>query len=365
MLLARRARRPLPSLRSSLALPVSGGGVVARWCSCRCGGGWVRLLAWVLFSPLGVFVVVVRSFVLVGGVSVFSFVGSLRSSVVFSGSLRFVWGCRPAGVRLVCPVLRRGGCAWPLVPVALFPRWSFVLVGRVSSWSFLVVGGRLWRVRSVSFCVASLRVSFFRRRVGLPVGLSSSSLRFPPAPVALFRPFGWPFVGVPFLASALGFSASGAGSALFLRSSPFLAAVSRGVCPVSLCLSVFRWPVRSAVLLCLLRVCAAPAVLPSVPRAVLVSFCRAGLASLGFSGAFLRVPPAVVLRFLGAFSLPALPRFSGVCRPRAVSAAFSSLASSLSWLCSSRGGRRGCPPACRGALAGLLVRVFRFLSVGV
>ena len=152
--------------------------------------------------------------------------------------------------------------------------------------------------------------------------------------------------------------ASGAGSALFLSSPAFLSAVASGVCPVSVCLSVFRWPVRSAVLLVLLRVCAAPAVLRAVPRSVLVSFCSAGLASLGFRGAFLSCPPASVVRFLGGFSVPPLPRFSGVCRASAVSSAFSALSRCLSWL-----GGRGCPPACRGALAGLLVRVFRFLAL--
>ena len=131
---------------------------------------------------------------------------------------------------------------------------------------------------------------------------------------------------------------------------------------MSLCLSVFRWPVRSAVLLVLLRVSCAPAVLRAVPRSVLVAFCRVGLASLGFSGAFLSCPFVFVLRFLGGFRVPAVPRFSGRCRPRAVSAAFSSLSSSLSWLLSPAGGGRGCPPACRGALAGLLLVVCRFLA---
>ena len=115
---------------------------------------------------------------------------------------------------------------------------------------------------------------------------------------------------------------------------------------------MFSWPVRSAVFLALLRVCSAPAVLRSVPRGLLVSFCRVALASLGFSG-------GSPVAFLSRFASPVVPVFSGVCSPRSVRSAFSSLCSCLSWLLS---GRRGCPSACRGALAALVSAVLRFLA---
>ena len=167
-----------------------------------------------------------------------------------------------------------------------------------------------------------------------------SSCRFPLAPLSLFRPF------VP----------RAVGSASFLSSSAFLSGVASGVCPVALVLRVFRWPVRSAVFLVLLRVSASPAVLLSVPRSLLVSFCRVALSSLGFSGpcSFARVAC-----FLSSFPAPALvPSFSGVCSPRSVAGAFSSVALCLSRLLA-RG--RACPSGCRAALAALVLSVARFL----
>ena len=157
------------------------------------------------------------------------------------------------------------------------------------------------------------------------------------------------------LVSAPVWSASFAGSALFLSSPAFLSFVAGGGCPVSLVLRVFSWPVRSAVFLVLLRVCSCRAVLASVPRGLLVAFARVALASLGFRG-------GSASSFLGGFSWPRVPSFSGVCSSRSVGSAFSSLCSCLSWLLSSRGGRRGCPSACRGALAGLVAVVLRFLA---
>ena len=171
---------------------------------------------------------------------------------------------------------------------------------------------------------------------------------------ACLRPRVSAFVPVP-VVSRPALSASVAGSALFLSSPAFLSAVASGVCPVSLCLRVFSWPVRSAVFLALLRVCSAPAVLRSVPRGLLASFCRVALASLGFRGGSVPV-------FLAGFASPVVPVFSGVCSSRSVCSAFSSLSSCLSWLLSFRGGRRGCPSACRGALAALVSVVLRFLA---
>lgn len=215
------------------------------------------------------------------------------------------------------------------------PRPSFFPVPSLS-----FVRGRWVPSSLVSVFLADLR--------RLRRGSCSSRL---PVPASLFRPF------VPPLPP---FSAPFAGSALFVSSPSFLAFVASGRCPVSLCLSVFRWPVRSAVLLVLLRV-SVPSVLALVPRSVLVSFVSAGLRSLGFPGSA-SSPRVVVLRFLGSFSVPPVPSFSGRCFPSAVASAFSSLSRCLLWLCSA--GRGGCPGACRGALAGLVSVVSRFLSRG-
>ncbi len=278
-----------------------------------CGGLVVRACVR-SFSPLGVFVVVCS----------FSFV-------------RF-------GFRFGLVV--RGG------------RWVFVSCrsGRVlSGGAFLACRAALLRCGLVS--AAFLAGSSAFPGVLVPGAFSSSSAPRPSRSRASFLPVPVPAPVVPVP------PASASGSALFLSSPAFSSALASGLCPVSLCLSVFRWPVRSAVLLCLLRVCSAPAVLRSVPRSLLSSFCAVGLASLGFRGAFLSCPPSVVLRFLGGFPLPVVPRFSGVCRSSAVCSAFSALSRCLAWLGSPRGGGRGCPPACRGALAGLLLRVFRFLAL--
>lgn len=157
-----------------------------------------------------------------------------------------------------------------------------------------------------------------------------------------------------------------AGSALLLSSSSFVAAVAGGACPVGLALASFsHWPLRSAVLLSLLRVLSSPRVRSAVlagavPRGLLVSFCRAGLSSLGFSvsGRFASRPDAV-RRFLSRFSPVAVPSFFVVSvSSRALCSAFSSLVRCLSWL-SSRGS--GCPGALRPALAALVRTCLLFL----
>lgn len=179
----------------------------------------------------------------------------------------------------------------------------------------------------------------------------------PLVPVSLFNLVDVP---LPYLAQKVGLTASDAGSMLFLRSDDFKKAVARGACPVSLCLSVYRWPVRSAVFLCLTRVCSSPAVLEAIDAVTLVAFCRTALKSLGFYGAFLKLGfSQELINILGTFPAPETPIFSGVCKPRAVSVAFESLTSSLSWL--SSGTRKGCPVACKGPLARLLCVVMPYI----
>lgn len=156
-------------------------------------------------------------------------------------------------------------------------------------------------------------------------------------------------------------SASGAGSRLFLLSSSFRAVLAQGACPVSFLLSVFRWPVRSALLLCLCRVfLSVPDALAVVPRSVRVSFLRSALSSLGFSVSG-RVNPkrAVVwLRSRSLLSCP-VPEFHGVVQSSALVSALASLSRCLRWLSARSVLGCGCPPALRpavGLLAGLVAR---------
>lgn len=312
------SRRPLrswspPRLKCVAA---SGGGFAPScvWCSSGCLGGLFVLLAWGVFRSLVVFVVVSRSFSFASfglsfGLSVrggvWCFV-SCRSGRVLSGGAVSV--CRSA-------LLRRG------------------LLGFA-----LLLGSPVCRAVVRGFGVSSSPRGFasFVRSLRRPAPLAL------PAPSAPSAP-----------------SVSSSGSALFLLSPAFLSAVASGRCPVSLCLSVFRWPVRSAVLLSLLRVSCAPAVLRALPRSLLLSFVRVGLASLGFRGVFRPSAPLPALRFLGGCPVASVPSFSGVCRASSVGAGFASVGRCLSWLLRSG---RGCPGACRPALAGLLLVLVRFLA---
>ena len=242
----------------------------------------------------------------------------------------------PCPFRGRCRVCGRPGFFGVLVPSRpLFLRrvvnftWSFVFRVRGLRWSGLRRGLR----HVVRECIISGVAILRGRRFALvPV--------VPVSPVAPVPPL------------------SRSGSALFLSSPDFLVPVASGACPVRLVLSVFRWSVRSAVLLVLLRVSCSDAVLSAVPRPLLVKFCVVGLASLGFSGSL----PGDALPFLGAFPVAPVPSFSGRCSPVSVVAGFSSVGRCLAWLGSSRGGRRGCPSACRPALAALLRVVLLFLG---
>lgn len=156
-------------------------------------------------------------------------------------------------------------------------------------------------------------------------------------------------------------AASLAGSALFLSSSAFASALSSG-CPVSFLSSVFSWPVRSAVLLCLARVflsrrgrlASLPCgVLCLLPVAVRSSFVSAAASCLGVA------PSSLALSSLSlSVGVPRVPRFSGVVSLPAVVGVLSSLSRCLRWL-SRRG---GCPRALRPVLALVAALVARSLA---
>lgn len=151
------------------------------------------------------------------------------------------------------------------------------------------------------------------------------------------------------------------GSRLFLSSPAFLSRVASGCCPVRLSLSVFHWPVRSSVLLSVLRVLSSPRVFGAVSspenRPVLCGFLSVAVRALGFSGAF---SVSSAARFASGFAPVVVPNFrvKRVSLP-AVLSAFSALSRCLGWLL-----RRAslCPPALRPALARLVCVVASLVS---
>lgn len=202
---------------------------------------------------------------------------------------------------------------------------------------------------------------------------------------------GWPVVGVvrgggggggrrPAVASSPSvFSAFGAGSALWLSSPAVVSAVRSGVCPVSLALRVFRWPVRSAVLWALWAALSSPRCASlGVPRSLLAAFVRACLGALGWRFSAVR---SVSWRVRGAFRGSSVGAFlssrsCSVALPSsalswAVSAGFSSSAvvaalrsvvRCLGWLASRSSGAVSCPPALRPALASVAAAALRLLG---
>lgn len=173
------------------------------------------------------------------------------------------------------------------------------------------------------------------------------------------------------------FSASGGGSALWLSSPEVARAVAGGACPVSLACSVFRWPVRSAVLWALwpalLRVGVGG--LDGVPVGVLAGFVREALRALGwrFSPArgvppfsrlfspvvvdFLRVRCGVAPSPVASWLSPSVSfSSSGVC------SALRSVSRCLAWLSARSGGRVSCPPALRPALASVALFALSLLA---
>lgn len=172
------------------------------------------------------------------------------------------------------------------------------------------------------------------------------------------------------------FSASGAGSVLWLASPAVVSAVAGGACPVSLALSVFRWPVRSAVLWSLWAGLLRSRVggFSGVPSGVLSSFLREALRALGWRFSASRgVPPrfsrsCVVRDFLrlrfGVAPVSALAflRPSVSFSSSAVVSGLRSVSRCLAWLSARSAGRVSCPPALRPALASLALEALWLLS---
>lgn len=181
-----------------------------------------------------------------------------------------------------------------------------------------------------------------------------------PAPAPLGS-FAW-FSGVSPVEGLSG--ASACGSAAFLVSPSFRSAVAGGACPVSLSLSSFAWPLRSAVLWSLVVVCSRPAGFAFLASPACVSasrlFLRRALSALGFSvsGRCWGSPSASerACAFLARRSVP-LPRpFSslrGVASSSAVVSALGALSRCLFWLSRRSSAPVFCPGALRPALASL------------
>ncbi len=191
---------------------------------------------------------------------------------------------------------------------------------------------------------------------------------------------GWPVVGVgrggggggggrrPAVVAPSVFSASGGGSVLWCSAPAVVSAVASGVCPLSLALRVFRWPVRSAVLWALWACLSSPRFAAlGVPRGLVADLVSACLSSLGW-----RFSPSRSVRGLcrgafrgssvGAFlasrscsvALPAVPLSWAVSASFSASAVVSALRSvvrCLGWLASRSSGGAFCPPALRGVVA--------------
>lgn len=284
-------------------------------------------------------------------------------------------------------------CLWGLFVVS---RFVFVVSPSGSCWLASRRSGRRLSGGAVSACLrAVVRASRrsaagLRRRASLarpcPLALAlgscarclyasscpgSSALRLPVPPLRFSspRPPAAPlgsWAGMRGLSAVPGLpGASGSGSAAFLLSPAFRSAVASGSCPVALCLSVFSWPVRSAVLWALARVFVSPGVRALVApggslAALGAEFVRASLASLGFSssGRFWSSPARLsrawdFLRLRAGRFPSAFSSLSGLCSPAAVRSALSGVARCLWWLGRRSGSCGGvwCPPAVRPALA--------------
>lgn len=233
---------------------VLGGCALWSWVSGALGALGVVLWAWCLglvgssrwwwvFALLGVFFV--SRFVLSGGRFV-----SVRSGRVLSGGA--ARACARAVARRSVLVRRAVAvCAFRVCPFSSSSvglRSAFRSFLRVP-FSGLVVAA--WRARRGLVAVPSASVG----AGWVVLAVSSAWFRSARSVLGAFlRRAGlsgsW---GVRVSGCSL-VSASFAGSRLFLGSPAFLSAVGAGSCPVSVLSSVFRWPVRSAVLLGLARV---------------------------------------------------------------------------------------------------------------
>lgn len=299
-----------------------------------CGAAlWLFALCWSVFLLARLCVFLLSAFAFFGGI----LCSLLGRGVGSSGVVRGVgsrFGCRFWLLSLFLGVflLLVRGVSRPRSPrvrssrvssVLLLPGFVFASCGR--GWSVPV-----WSVPSPA-----------------PVSLSA------PVPASAPAPLPAPVAPVS--------SASVSGSLLFLSSPAFVSAVSSGRCPVSVALSVFRWPLRSAVLGSLVRVLASRfvrSVVSSSPsvRSAARGFARVAVSALGFSVSGRFSSPACS-RFLArlAVSSPVPPSFwcSGV-SSGALLRAFRSLSSCLRWLSARAPFGRACPPALRPLLARLV-----------
>lgn len=243
--------------------------------------------------------------------------------VSWGGLVRAVWRGLPPRVRGRVGVASRRGALWAWVCVGVR------VAGRLSGavWLCVRVAGGVWPV------------------VGLPGGGGGGGGRRPSVPSV--------------------FSASGAGSALWLSSPEVISAVAEGACPVSLACRVFRWPVRSAVLWSLWGALASP-IACKLPRSLLASFVAEALRALGwrfspsagFGVGHIARAMMPVLDFLAKRSagcvMPSLVNSWSVSASWSISAvsdALRSVTRCLAWLSAHSEGRVACPPALRGALA--------------
>lgn len=213
------------------------------------------------------------------------------------------------------------------------------------------------RCPSASSCLSSLAL------VPVPPAPSAGDFSPPfPSPVAPSGSFAW-FAGLPPVSGLSGPAASG--SAVLLVSPGFRAAVAAGECPVSLALSSFSWPLRSAVLWSLGVVLCRPAGAAFVAsprvRPVAVACLWDCFSSLGFrvpawgasrAGVARRVSSAWdFLARRGSGGLPAaFSSLRGSARGGAVVSALSSVSRCLRWLARRSGRRVFCPGALRPAV---------------
>lgn len=245
-------------------------------------------------------------------------------------------GCRASAVRACVRGLRpvasvSSPVSFPpalLLPARFASALSAVSVGVRSRWGSVVARA----VRGVLF------------PSGAPSGLSSG---LPPVQ------------GLP--------PASGSGSLLLFSTPGFRSAVAGGACPVSLALSSFSWPVRSAVLWAValvlrsraLRALFAPG---GSLRSVGLEFVSSAMVVLGYPASSPAPSPIIARRFLKSCLISGLPdvvssivpKGEGRCSSSAVHSALSSLSRCLRWL-SSR--TSGLPNACMPAIAFLAMSV--------
>lgn len=337
------------------------------------GGAWVR--SWRVRGACARVRAVLRG----SRLAVASRVVRGGSPFVFSVASPRVWRARAVSFRVCSVLFRLRAVRRGLLPLRFsFRRWRGLLPLRALAWGGLPprVAGRVGVARVGSRFLAWVLVRFGSRRAFWAVVPVAGGLW----PVVLVRRGGGGGGGgrrpsaVPSV-----FSASGGGSVLWLSSPAVVSAVASGVCPLSLALRVFRWPVRSAVLWSVWAALSSPRLaLAGVPRPLLASVARAALWALGWRfsavrsvrglcrgafrgssvGAFLAARSCSVALPAVALSWAAAASFSS----SALVAALRALVRCLGWLAARSGGRVSCPPALRPALASVARAALRALG---